>query len=58
MNLKEKELFLQLCRYRNADKKRIKTLIARGYATPEVLGMLLANRVGGIAYHRNYFTDA
>ena len=51
MNRKEKELFLLLCRYRDTDRKKLFRLIEEGAATPEVLGMLLANRMGGIAYH-------
>ena len=51
MNQKEKELFLLLCRFRDIDRKKLQKMIAQGNATPEVLGMLFANRMGGIAYH-------
>ena len=51
MNRNEKDLFLLLCRYRNTDRKKLSRLIEVGAAAPEVLGMLLANRMGGIAYH-------
>ena len=51
MNRKEKDLFLLLCRYRDTDRKKLSRLIDDGAATPEVLGMLLANRMGGVAYH-------
>lgn len=51
MKQKEKELFLLLCRFRDVDQEKLALLLEHGYATPEVLGMLLANRMGGVAYH-------
>ena len=49
MNQNEKDLFLQLCKFRNPNKKRIERLLTKDSATPELLGMLFANRVAGIA---------
>ncbi len=48
---KRKNLFLLLCRFKDADREKLQKLIQKGNATPEVLGMLLANRMGGVAYH-------
>ena len=50
MNKKEKELFLELCKFCNPNKEKIEKLIEDGYATNEVLGTLFANRVAGMAY--------
>lgn len=47
---KEKELFLQLCRFKNPDVDRIKYLIESKSATSDVLGMLFDNRVAAMAY--------
>lgn len=51
MNQKEKELFLELCAFHNPNAKKIERLLNVGAATPEVLGMLFANRMAGVAYH-------
>ena len=51
MNQKEKELFLELCAFRDPNAKKIESLIGADAATPEVLGMLFANRMAGVAYH-------
>ena len=37
MNQKEKELFLELCKFRNPNKETIASLLKSGVATPEVL---------------------
>ena len=50
MNIKEKELFFELCKFLDPNKKKIKRLIENGSATPELLGNLFANRVTGIAH--------
>jgi len=47
---KEKELFLQLCRFKKPDIERIKYLLESKNATSEVLGTLFDNRVAAIAY--------
>lgn len=49
MTKKEKELFIELTRIRDADIKKLKSL-AREAATPAVLGHLFFNRVQGAAY--------
>ncbi|MBO5849987.1 MAG: nucleotidyltransferase family protein, partial [Paludibacteraceae bacterium] len=51
MNQKEKELFLELCAFRNPNAKKLDGLLNNGAATPEVLGTLFANRMAGVAYH-------
>lgn len=51
MNQKEKELFLELCVFRNPNAKKLERLLNNGAATPDVLGMLFANRMAGVAYH-------
>lgn len=51
MNKKEKELFLELCAFRNPNTKKIGRLLKSDAATSEVLGMLFANRMAGVAYH-------
>lgn len=50
MNKKEKELFLEMCKFCNPNKKKLEKLIEDGYATNEVLGTLFANRMAGVAY--------
>ena len=49
MNQKEKTLFIELCRFRNPDRRRLERLLRGGSATPAVLGMLFANRMAGVA---------
>ena len=51
MNQKEKELFLELCAFRTPNAKKIERLLKSDAATSEVLGMLFANRMTGVAYH-------
>ena len=51
MNQKEKELFLELCAFRNPNAKKIERLLKANAATSDVLGMLFANRMAGVAYH-------
>lgn len=51
MNQKEKELFLELCAFRTPNAKKIERLLKSYAATSEVLGMLFANRMTGVAYH-------
>lgn len=51
MTQKEKEFFLSLCEFCAPDKEGIESCLDAGAATPEVLGMLFANRMAGIAYH-------
>ena len=50
MNQKEKELFFELCRYRDQNPQKLRNLIKKGAATPAVLGHLFYNRMGGIAF--------
>lgn len=51
MNQKEKELFLELCAFRTPNAKKIERLLKSDAATSEVLGMLFANRMAGVAFH-------
>ena len=51
MNQKEKELFLELCKLSAPNEKKIEKLLKDGCASYEVLGMLFANRMAGVAYH-------
>ena len=51
MNQKEKELFLELCAFRTPNAKKIERLLKSDAATSEVLAMLFANRIAGVAYH-------
>ena len=50
MNQKEKNLFLELCSFRDASYSKIKTLLTEGAATPTVLGMLFENRMAAVAF--------
>ncbi len=50
MNKKEKELFWELCKFRNGDPKKRKAGLQAGAATPGVLGELFLNRMAGAAY--------
>ena len=50
MKKKEQELFLQLCRHQNPDKRRLTKLLNSGHATAEVLGTLFENRMAATAY--------
>lgn len=50
MNQKEKQLFLNLCSFLSPDKNKLKALIEKGAATPELLGYLFSNRMAGVAY--------
>ena len=51
MNQEEKDLFLELCAFRNPNAERIKELLDADASSAEVLGMLFANRMAGVAYH-------
>ena len=51
MNQEEKDLFLELCAFRNPNAERIKEPLDADAASAEVLGMLFANRMAGVAYH-------
>lgn len=51
MKQKEKELFLELCAFRNPNAKKIERLLKADAATSDVLGMLFVNRMAGVAYH-------
>lgn len=51
MKKKEQELFLQLCKYQNPDKRKLNKLLDGGYASAEVLGTLFENRMAAIAYN-------
>ena len=51
MNQEEKDLFLELCAFRNSNAERIKELLDADASSAEVLGMLFANRMAGVAYH-------
>jgi len=50
MNRKEKDLFLELCRFKDADKRKLVELISQDAASPEVLGHLFYNRMAAVAY--------
>ena len=50
MNANEKALLIELCRFVAPAKKKIERLIRLGGATPTLLGNLITNGVGGIAY--------
>ena len=51
MNHVQQKLFWSLCRFLDPDRERITALLRAGAGTPAVLGHLLYNRMGGIAYH-------
>lgn len=51
MNKKEKELFLELCKFRSPNTEKIESLLKLDAATSEVLGMLFSNRMAGVAYY-------
>ncbi len=48
--MKEKELFVALCSFKDIDANAIESLIGEGNATPSVLGRLFANRMAPVAY--------
>jgi len=48
---KEKELILELCKYNQTNKDKLEVLLKSDIDFPYVLGQLLFNRVGGVAYH-------
>ena len=50
MNQNEKQLFFELCSFVSPNRAKIKRLLEKGAATPELLGNLFANRMAGIAY--------
>jgi len=49
MKKNEKDLFLELCRFKDVNREKLKAYISCGAATPEVLGNLLCNRMAAIA---------
>lgn len=51
MNIKEKELFLELCTFRAPNATKIESLLKSNAATSDVLGMLFSNRMAGVAYY-------
>lgn len=51
MNKKEKELFLELCKFRSPNTEKIESLLKLDAATSEVLGMLFSNRMASVAYY-------
>ena len=51
MNKKEKELFKNLCSFR----EKMSDELLLGYATPEVLGHLFFNRMSAVAYGKLYY---
>lgn len=51
MKQQEKDLFLHLCNLRSPNEKKLRKFIQGGNATSNVLGMLFANRMAGIAHH-------
>lgn len=48
--MREKELFIALCSFNDADETEIASLIEEGNATPSVLGALFVNRMASVAY--------
>lgn len=50
MKNSEKQLFLNLCSFVSPDRDKIGSLVESGAATPELIGYLLTNRMGGVAY--------
>lgn len=50
MKNEEKELFFELCKFKNSNKEKLKDLITKGAATPQVLGYLFGNRMAATAY--------
>ncbi len=48
---KEKQLTLELCRFRDCRKQRLEELLSQPLDFPWVLGQLLYNRMGGVAYY-------
>lgn len=57
MNLAEQELFWSLCKFLDPCRERIAELLKEGAGTPAVLGHLMYNRMGGIAYHLMTVTE-
>ena len=50
MKYKENQLILELCKFLDYDRKKIKKLLSEKLDMAYVLGNLMMNRVGGIAY--------
>lgn len=48
---KEQRLIIELCKFKNADVEKIRYLLQLELDYPYILGQLLINRVGGIAYY-------
>ncbi len=51
MKKNENMLILELCKVDNYNKDKIKQLLSENLDFPYILGQILINRVGGIAYH-------
>lgn len=51
MNQWERKMFWCLCRFLDPCREEIAQLLQKGAGTPAVLGHLLYNRMGGVAYH-------
>ena len=47
--MNQKELFLELCAFRAPNAKKIERLLKSDAAISDVLGMLFANRMAGVA---------
>lgn len=47
---KEERTVLELCRFKDAGRERLETLMAEALDYPYILGQLLFNRVGAVAY--------
>ncbi len=50
MKKEEKELFFELCRFRQANDGKIEEYLKKGADTPAVLGHLFFNRMAAVAY--------
>ena len=48
---RDEELVLELCKFVNPNPEKIKELLQSPYKEPVVLGYLLFNRMGGVAYY-------
>lgn len=51
MNKTEQSLVLELCRFLNPDREKIAALLSEPLDFPWVLGQILYNRMGGVAYY-------
>ena len=48
---KENQLITELCKFLDPDKERIRQLLDETENYPVILGQLLYNRMGGVAYY-------